>query len=134
MLRRMVGHGKQGGNPRTGDSLTEPRRVRRVGMGWVAGWSFVPSSWNRSKATVIAATLLLHLVLAAWLLTLRLSTPPVAVEIESLDWIPPLQPLLPPPPVQSHRHFRASRSRRRPYCCPFRSRFRPCRIFAQAQT
>lgn len=65
-------------------------------MGWVAGWSFVPSSWNRSRATAIAATLLLHLVLATWLLSLRLDTPPAAVEIASLDWIPQAQPLPPP--------------------------------------
>ena len=36
-------------------------------------------------------------MLAAWLLTLKLSTPPAAVEIESLDWVPQAQPLPPSP-------------------------------------
>ena len=51
-------------------------------------------------ATAIAATLLLHLLLAAWLLSLKLSAPPVAVEIAEIEWMPPLPPLLPPPPLE----------------------------------
>ncbi len=58
------------------------------------------SSWNRSRATAIAATLLLHLVLAAWLLSPKQSTPPAAVEIAEIEWIPPREPLPPPPPVR----------------------------------
>lgn len=55
------------------------------------------SSWNRSRATAIAATLLLHLVLAAWLLSLRMNTPPPAVDVAELEWIPPSPPLPPAP-------------------------------------
>lgn len=59
-------------------------------------------SWNRSRATAIAATLLLHLLLAAWFLSLRLDEPAVAVETAEIHWAPPLQPppSVPPPPVQ----------------------------------
>lgn len=60
----------------------------------------MPSSWNRSRATAIAATLFLHLVLAAWLLSLKQAAAPAAVEIAEIEWIPPREPLPPPLPVQ----------------------------------
>lgn len=55
------------------------------------------SNWNRSTATAIAATLLLHLVLAAWLLSLRMNVPPPALDSAELEWIPPSPPLPPAP-------------------------------------
>ena len=57
-------------------------------------------SWNRSRTTAIAATLLLHLVLAAWLLSLKLSVPPAAIEMPEINWMPALQPMPPAPPVE----------------------------------
>ena len=57
----------------------------------------MPSSWNRSRATAITATLLLHLALAAWLLSQKQGTPPAAVEIAEIEWIPPREPYPPPP-------------------------------------
>ena len=62
------------------------------------------SIWNRSRATAIAATLLLHLVLAAWLLSLRMDTPPPAVDVAGIEWIPPTQPL-PPAPLPEPASF-----------------------------
>lgn len=58
------------------------------------------SNWNHSRAIAIAATLLLHLVLAAWLLSLRMSEPPPAIDVAEIEWIPPLQPLPPAPAPQ----------------------------------
>ena len=58
------------------------------------------SSWNRSRTTAIAATLLLHLLLAAWLLSLKLAVPPTAIELPDIDWMPALQPIAPPPLVR----------------------------------
>ncbi len=62
----------------------------------------MPSSWNRSRTTAIVATLLLHLLLAAWILSLKSGEPPAAAEIVDVDWVPPLQslPRLPPPAIQ----------------------------------
>ena len=60
----------------------------------------MPSGWNRSRATAIAVTLLLHLVLAVWLLSLKQGTPPATAEIAEIEWIPPREPLPPSPPVQ----------------------------------
>ncbi|MFZ2507130.1 MAG: hypothetical protein WAW79_01475 [Steroidobacteraceae bacterium] len=57
----------------------------------------MPSSWNRSRATAIAATLLLHLLLAAWFLSLKPGTPPVELGIAEFDWAPPSEM---PPPLQ----------------------------------
>jgi len=57
----------------------------------------VRSSWNRSRATAFAATSLLHLVLAAWLLSLRMGASPSAAEIAEIEWLPPSQPLPPAP-------------------------------------
>ena len=51
------------------------------------------SNWNRSRATAIAATLLLHLVLAVLLLSLKQGTPPATAEIAEIEWIPPREPL-----------------------------------------
>jgi len=64
----------------------------------------VRSSWNRSRATAIAATLLLHLVLAAWLLNLKHDQPPAPVAVAEIEWIPPLQPL-PPAPLPEPASF-----------------------------
>ncbi len=66
------------------------------------------SSWNRSRATAIAATLLLHLLLAVWLPSLKLSAPPVAVKIAEIDWMPPLQPL--PPPLTEYDWYGDARA------------------------
>lgn len=62
------------------------------------------SNWNRSRATAIAATLLLHLVLAAWLLSLRMSTPLPPVDVAEIEWTPPSQPL-PPAPLPEPASF-----------------------------
>jgi hypothetical protein len=58
----------------------------------------VRSIWNRSRTTAIAATLLLHLVLAAWLLSLKINETSPAVDIDEIEWIPPSEPLPPVPP------------------------------------
>lgn len=55
----------------------------------------MPSSWNRSKATALALTLVLHLLLAAWLLALRFDVPETPVPIRDLLWLP--LPVEPPP-------------------------------------
>jgi hypothetical protein len=62
----------------------------------------VPSSWNRSRTTALVATLLLHLLLAAWILSVKSGEPPAAIEIAEVEWVPPLQSLLrlPPPAIQ----------------------------------
>ncbi len=68
-------------------------------MGRVAGRSLRLSE-NHSKAKALAATLFLHLSLAAWLLSLKSGAPPLPVRISDFEWLPPLQSLPPPPPVQ----------------------------------
>ena len=79
----------------------------------------LPSSWNRSRATALGITLLLHGLAAFWLLALRPGLPIGLVEDLSFAWLPAL-----PPPrrrPQSRRKRRPRRSRRsRPRRCPCR--------------
>lgn len=56
----------------------------------------LPSSWNRARATALGVTLLLHAVVATWLLTLRFDSPPVTAGEAIVLWF--LKPV-PPPPV-----------------------------------
>ncbi|MGH8131115.1 MAG: hypothetical protein ACRES3_09715 [Steroidobacteraceae bacterium] len=55
----------------------------------------LPSSWNRSRATALAVTLLLHVVVAAWLLALRFESPARTADEAAIVWLP--APALPPP-------------------------------------
>lgn len=58
----------------------------------------MPAGWNQSKVTAVAATALLHVLLAIWLLQPRPQAP-VSVVAPSLTWLMPPPPLeLPPPP------------------------------------
>lgn len=59
-----------------------------------------PSTWNRSRAAALAATLLLHAVVAVWLLGARTASPPVLVEQPMSVWLPALTDRIPPPPVE----------------------------------
>lgn len=59
----------------------------------------MPLGMNRSKAAALAATLVLHAVVMAWLLMLRFDLPPVTIVEEHLTWLPDfLKPPPPPPP------------------------------------
>jgi hypothetical protein len=60
----------------------------------------LPSTWNRSRATALAATLLLHAVVALWLLTARPTPAPVLIEQPLPVWLPTLRDRTPPPPVE----------------------------------
>jgi hypothetical protein len=60
----------------------------------------LPSTWSRSRATALAATLLLHAVVAVWLLTARPTPVPVFIEQPMPIWLPALPELTPPPPVE----------------------------------
>jgi hypothetical protein len=60
----------------------------------------LPKTWNRSRATALAATLLLHAVVAVWLLTARSTLPPNRVEQPTAIWLPTLTDRTPPPPVE----------------------------------
>ena len=53
---------------------------------------------NRSKAAALAATLVLHAVVIAWLLMLRFDVGPAIVDTEFLPWFPFLEPEPAPPP------------------------------------
>ena len=55
----------------------------------------LPARWNRPRATALGATLLLHVLLASWLLALRFERPPTPVP----DPILILQPTRLPPPL-----------------------------------
>ena len=57
--------------------------------------AIVRTEWSQSRAIAVAATLLLHIVLAAWLLSL----PPPGVATQALLWIPKSRPPPPPPRV-----------------------------------
>jgi hypothetical protein len=64
----------------------------------------LPFYWTRSRATALAATLLLHLAVAFWLLAAR----PAAdgqrmVEPSPYEWLQPLPASLPPPPPELPR-------------------------------
>lgn len=57
----------------------------------------LPALWNRPRAIAIGATLLLHVVLAAVLLSLRFEVAPELPELVTPRYsLPPLKPLLPP--------------------------------------
>ncbi len=63
----------------------------------------LPSSWNRSRATALVITLLLHLAAAFWLLALRFESEDLIEDFEHI-WLP--APALPPeapqaPPIES---------------------------------
>lgn len=60
----------------------------------------LPSTWNRSRATALAATLLLHAVVAVWLLAARTARPPVLIEQPMPVWLPAVADRIPPPPVE----------------------------------
>jgi hypothetical protein len=60
----------------------------------------LPSTWNRSRATALAATLLLHAAAAAWLLATRMAVPPALVEQPMLVWLPALPARIAPPPLK----------------------------------
>lgn len=60
------------------------------------------TDWNRSRATALGATLVLHAVLAGWLLALRFDLPESLVERPDLIWLPlPEAPAPPLPPVDA---------------------------------
>lgn len=60
----------------------------------------MPSGWNQSKATALAAALALHLGLACWLLSLRFDQPASVERTLSFEWLsPPPEPERPPPPL-----------------------------------
>jgi hypothetical protein len=62
----------------------------------------LPLSWNRSKATALAVTLALHLLVAAWLLAVRHPLPPSAIPDAAIVWLPALPaPPESPPPIES---------------------------------
>jgi hypothetical protein len=60
----------------------------------------LPSTWNRSRATALAATLLLHAAVAVWLLAARMAVPPALVEQPMPVWLPALPARIPPPPLE----------------------------------
>ncbi len=62
----------------------------------------LPTDWNSSRAIALAATLALHAVLVAWLLSLRIELPDGVVERPGLVWLPlPETPDPLPPPVEA---------------------------------
>jgi hypothetical protein len=65
----------------------------------------LPSTWNRSRATALAATLLLHVLGAAWLLSLEFDLPPATDVVRDLIWLPleRVMPTKPPPREEEER-------------------------------
>jgi len=62
----------------------------------------LPLSWDRSRATALGATALLHLGVILWLLALRFDLPEKLAEELDIAWLPePAMPPLPSPPVES---------------------------------
>jgi hypothetical protein len=62
----------------------------------------LPSAWSGSRATAVGATLLLHLVLAWWLLALRFELPEELAGEFRFVWVPvPVTAPSPPPAVES---------------------------------
>src|SRR5262245_48914429 len=61
----------------------------------------LPVNSSRSRASAVAATLLLHLAVAAWLLSARFPAQQVLEEIEPAWLTLPERPRTPPPPVES---------------------------------
>jgi hypothetical protein len=73
-------------------------------MGQAAGGRMrLPAFWNRTRATALFATLLLHLVAAYWLLALRFEMPGELAEELRLLWLPRSDAPPPPPPVASEQ-------------------------------
>lgn len=60
----------------------------------------LPSTWNRSWAKAFVATLLLHAVVAVWLLAARTTPPQVLLEQAQPVWLPVVPERMPPPPVE----------------------------------
>lgn len=60
----------------------------------------MPSTWSRSRAKALAATLLLHAVVAVWLLGARTEPPLVMIEPAMPVWLPAVTDRIPPPPVE----------------------------------
>jgi hypothetical protein len=62
----------------------------------------LPLAWNRSRATALGATALLHLAVISWLLALKFDLPEKLAEELDIAWLPePETALPPPPPVES---------------------------------
>lgn len=59
----------------------------------------MPFWWNRSRAASLAAALLLHVALAAWLLAWRVGMPVRWVPEVPPIWLPAVSPVEPPLPV-----------------------------------
>ncbi len=60
----------------------------------------LPAAWNRSRATAVGVTLVLHAVTGWWLLALRFELPKALVEDLRLAWLPaPVTPTPPPPAI-----------------------------------
>lgn len=60
----------------------------------------LPSNWSRPRAQALAATLLLHALVAAWLLSARSEPPPARIEQALPIWLSSVPPRLAPPPVE----------------------------------
>ena len=58
----------------------------------------LPVAWNRSRATALGMTLVLHALAIWWLLALRFELPETLVEDFGLTWVP-IPVTAPPPPV-----------------------------------
>ena len=62
----------------------------------------MPLAWNRSRATALGATALLHLAVILWLLALKFDLPQKLVEGLDIAWLPEPEVALPSPlPVES---------------------------------
>ena len=59
----------------------------------------LPIAWNRSRATAVGVTLVLHAVAVWWLLALRFEVPEALVEDLSLAWLPIPVTAPPSPPT-----------------------------------
>jgi hypothetical protein len=56
----------------------------------------LPAGWNRPRATALGATLLLHVLVASWLLALRFELPPAPHVETRIDWVTTPRPVPPP--------------------------------------
>jgi hypothetical protein len=61
----------------------------------------LPASWNRTRATALLATLLLHLAVALWLLALRFETSERRADGRRFLWLPHIEAPPPPRPLDS---------------------------------
>lgn len=59
----------------------------------------LPVGWNRSRATAVGVTLVLHAVAIGWLLAMRFQVPEERVEERRLVWLPEPVAAPPPPPT-----------------------------------